>query len=238
MCDEKNTGTNLPAQIELYSTAQGPKAEYKFLFMAKGGGSANKIVPVPGDQGAAQPDPDAGVPRREDPLARHGRLPAVPPGGRDRRHVGRVRAEDREATPRPTTSTTCRPRARMAAHGVPRPGAGGGGPQADPVVRHRRAVRRQVLLPRRARGAAAAPRRLLPGRRSRSPARPTARRSARSPPRASSSSSSRPTPRSTCRTPASPRTSPAARWSRSTSTGRWPRSGPSCRSTRSRRGCR
>ena len=41
--DEKNTGTNLPAQIEIYSTAQGPKGpEYKFLFMAKGGGSANK----------------------------------------------------------------------------------------------------------------------------------------------------------------------------------------------------
>ena len=41
--EEKNTGTNLPAQIELYSTAQGAKGpEYKFLFMAKGGGSANK----------------------------------------------------------------------------------------------------------------------------------------------------------------------------------------------------
>ncbi|GAA4077771.1 fumarate hydratase [Nocardioides kongjuensis] len=41
--DEKNTGTNLPAQIELYSTTQGEKGpEYKFLFMAKGGGSANK----------------------------------------------------------------------------------------------------------------------------------------------------------------------------------------------------
>jgi fumarate hydratase, class I len=41
--DEKNTGTNLPAQIELYSTQQGPNGpEYKFLFMAKGGGSANK----------------------------------------------------------------------------------------------------------------------------------------------------------------------------------------------------
>lgn len=41
--EEKNTGTNLPAQIELYSTAQGPNGpEYKFLFMAKGGGSANK----------------------------------------------------------------------------------------------------------------------------------------------------------------------------------------------------
>ncbi len=39
MYDEVNTGTNLPAQIELYAT---PGDEYKFLFMAKGGGSANK----------------------------------------------------------------------------------------------------------------------------------------------------------------------------------------------------
>ncbi len=37
--EEKNTGNNLPAQIELYAT-QGNA--YKFLFMAKGGGSANK----------------------------------------------------------------------------------------------------------------------------------------------------------------------------------------------------
>jgi fumarate hydratase class I len=41
--DEKNTGTNLPAQVEIYSTPQQDgKPEYKFLFMAKGGGSANK----------------------------------------------------------------------------------------------------------------------------------------------------------------------------------------------------
>jgi fumarate hydratase, class I len=39
MYDEKNTGNNLPAQIDIYST-QGN--EYKFLMMAKGGGSANK----------------------------------------------------------------------------------------------------------------------------------------------------------------------------------------------------
>jgi fumarate hydratase class I len=42
MWDEKNTGTNLPAQIELYSTPGSANPEYKFLFMAKGGGSANK----------------------------------------------------------------------------------------------------------------------------------------------------------------------------------------------------
>jgi fumarate hydratase class I len=40
--DEKNTGTNLPAQIELYSTPDDGVPSYKFLFMAKGGGSANK----------------------------------------------------------------------------------------------------------------------------------------------------------------------------------------------------
>jgi len=37
--DEVNTGTNLPAQIELYATSGD---EYRFLFVTKGGGSANK----------------------------------------------------------------------------------------------------------------------------------------------------------------------------------------------------
>jgi fumarate hydratase class I len=41
MFEEKNTGTNLPAQIELYATDGD---EYHFLFMAKGGGSANKSL--------------------------------------------------------------------------------------------------------------------------------------------------------------------------------------------------
>lgn len=39
MFEEKNTGCNLPAQIELYAT-EGDV--YQFLFLAKGGGSANK----------------------------------------------------------------------------------------------------------------------------------------------------------------------------------------------------
>ena len=39
MFDEKNTGSNLPAQIDLYAEKG---AEYKFMFIAKGGGSANK----------------------------------------------------------------------------------------------------------------------------------------------------------------------------------------------------
>jgi fumarate hydratase, class I len=40
--EEQNTGTNLPAQIEIYATEAHDGPEYKFLFMAKGGGSANK----------------------------------------------------------------------------------------------------------------------------------------------------------------------------------------------------
>lgn len=39
MFEEKNTGNNLPAQIDIYA-AEGTK--YEFLFLAKGGGSANK----------------------------------------------------------------------------------------------------------------------------------------------------------------------------------------------------
>tara|TARA_B100000519_G_scaffold102170_1_gene88620 strand:- start:11105 stop:12739 length:1635 start_codon:yes stop_codon:yes gene_type:complete len=39
MFEERNTGNNLPAQIEIYS---GPGDVYKLAFMAKGGGSANK----------------------------------------------------------------------------------------------------------------------------------------------------------------------------------------------------
>jgi fumarate hydratase, class I len=40
MFEEKNTGTNLPAQIDLYATNGDT---YEFLFVAKGGGSANKM---------------------------------------------------------------------------------------------------------------------------------------------------------------------------------------------------
>jgi fumarate hydratase class I len=39
MFTERNTGNNLPAQIEIYAT---PGDHYDFMFMAKGGGSANK----------------------------------------------------------------------------------------------------------------------------------------------------------------------------------------------------
>ena len=39
--EEKNTGNNLPAQIEIYADSEH-QDEYNFLFIAKGGGSTNK----------------------------------------------------------------------------------------------------------------------------------------------------------------------------------------------------
>jgi fumarate hydratase class I len=42
MYDERNSGTNLPAQIDLYAAEGDHQDRYEFLFVAKGGGSANK----------------------------------------------------------------------------------------------------------------------------------------------------------------------------------------------------
>src|SRR5205823_6760500 len=43
MFEEKNTKSNMPAQVEIYAEGAGEhEDEYKFLFIAKGGGSANK----------------------------------------------------------------------------------------------------------------------------------------------------------------------------------------------------
>ena len=41
MFEEKNTRSNMPAQVEIYADSQGGEDAYKFLFIAKGGGSAN-----------------------------------------------------------------------------------------------------------------------------------------------------------------------------------------------------
>src|ERR1041384_6980790 len=43
MFEERNTKSNMPAQVEIYAESAGEHDdEYKFLFIAKGGGSANK----------------------------------------------------------------------------------------------------------------------------------------------------------------------------------------------------
>ena len=40
--DEKNSATNLPAQVDVFSTNESGEPSYRFLFCAKGGGSSNK----------------------------------------------------------------------------------------------------------------------------------------------------------------------------------------------------
>lgn len=51
--EEKNTGDNLPAQIDLYATTG---SEYSFLFIAKGGGSANKSYLYQKNKSLLNPD--------------------------------------------------------------------------------------------------------------------------------------------------------------------------------------
>ena len=58
--DEKNTGTNLPAQIEIYSTpADEREAGVQVPLHGQGRRLGQQVVPVPGDQGDPQPAADA-----------------------------------------------------------------------------------------------------------------------------------------------------------------------------------
>ncbi len=120
-------------------------------------------VPVPGDAVDPHPRPHDRVPEGEDPDARHRRVPALSPRDRHRRHLGRTDDEDRQArldqVSRQPADARQRGRPRL-----PRSRDGAGGAQADAVAGRRRAVRRQVFLPRRARDPAAAPRRLAADR--------------------------------------------------------------------------
>ena len=62
--DEVNTGTNLPAQVDLYATTGD---EYHFLFVAKGGGSANKTYLYQETKALLNPDALRAFLRREIP---------------------------------------------------------------------------------------------------------------------------------------------------------------------------
>jgi tartrate dehydratase alpha subunit/fumarate hydratase class I-like protein len=95
--EETNTGTNLPAQIEV---GLSPTDDYELLFMAKGGGKCEQVLPLSGDEGRAQRVVDARIPRREDLHPGHCGLPALPSGCRHRRAFSRVHAQDREARQR------------------------------------------------------------------------------------------------------------------------------------------
>ena len=159
MWEERNTGSNLPAQIEVYATGGG---EYKFLLMAKGGGSANKSFLYQQTKAVLNP---AGMRAFLDEKIRSLGTAACPPY-----HlaivVGGTSAEYALKTAKYASARyldTLPPGGLARRARVPRPGAGAGGAGDHPEDRHRRPVRRQVLLPRRAGDPAAPARRVLPG---------------------------------------------------------------------------
>ncbi len=157
--EEKNTGDNLPAQVDLYAT---PGAEYKFLFVAKGGGSANKTMLWQETKALLNPATLEKFLVDKMKYLGHRGLPAVPHRHRHRRHLGRGLPEDGEAGLHQVLRRPAH-HGRRRRPGLPRRGAGAEAAGGRQQAGHRRPVRRQVLRPRRPGGAPAAPRRLLPG---------------------------------------------------------------------------
>ena len=120
-------------------------------------------LPLPGDEGAADPGKHPEIPGRQDEDPRHRRLPAVSHRRRRRRHQRRRLPEGGQARLRQVLRRASHPGQR-ARPGVPRPGAGEEAARRGLQARHRRPVRRQVLRPRRPGHPPAAPWRLLPDR--------------------------------------------------------------------------
>ena len=57
--EEKNTGTNLPAQIEIYATRGPRRAGVQVPLHGQGRRLGQQVLPLPGDQGGPEPDADA-----------------------------------------------------------------------------------------------------------------------------------------------------------------------------------
>ena len=200
---------------------------YKFLFMAKGGGSANKSFLFQETKALLNPTSLHALPRREAAHARHRRLPAVPPRRRHRRHVGRVRAEDGEARvgPLPRHAAARRATSSAAASATSSSSRGAASSRRTFGIGAQFGGKyfchdvRVIRLPRHGASCPVAHRGVVLGR------PPGARQDhrRRRVPRAARDA----TRRSTC--PTSPTTSldGDARSCASTSTGRWPRSAPS-----------
>jgi hypothetical protein len=93
MYDEKNTGCNLPAQVEIYAT-EGDA--YKFLFIAKGGGSANKTYLYQETKAVLNPGHAGGLPYGENENPWHCGMSTISPGIRHRRHICRIQPENGE----------------------------------------------------------------------------------------------------------------------------------------------
>ena len=120
-------------------------------------------VSVPGDAVDPVPRTHARLPERESADARHRGLPALPSRHRHRRHLGRDDDEDGQARLLQILRHAAGSRLRGRPC-LPRQGDGAGNSEDDAVARRRRAIRRQIFLPRRARDPAAAPRRVAADR--------------------------------------------------------------------------
>ena len=134
---------NLPAQIDIQAV---PGDAYKFLFIAKGGGSANKTFLY--QQTKALLNPQSLLKFLDEKIRTLGTA-ACPPY-----HLAIViGGTSAEMTLKTVKLASCRYLDRPADAGqsigacFPRPRIGGGGPATHAPHGHRRAVRRQIFLP-------------------------------------------------------------------------------------------
>ncbi len=160
MYEEKNTANNMPAQCEIY--AEGDDA-YKFMFMAKGGGSANKSFLFQATPSVLTKDRLLAFLKEKILTLGTAACPpyhlAIVIGGTSAEALH----EDGEARFRPLSRCAADPRLARRQR-LPRRRNGKRDPQDDAVARRRRAVRRKIFLPRRARDPHAASRRLAADR--------------------------------------------------------------------------
>ena len=233
MWEETNTKTNLPAEIKIARASTA--LHYEFLFMAKGGGSANKSYLY--QETKALLTPDKLLAFLDDKLRTLGTA-ACPPY-----HLAVVIG----GTSAEMALETAKLASTRYLDSLPKQGSPLGHAYrdvefeaevlaAEPGVRDRRPVRRQVLLPRRAGDPHAPPRRVAARWRWRCRARPTARPRPRS--RADGVFLEQLEPNPARFLPEVTDDTWPATSSRSTSTVRWTRSAPSCRRCRSRPACR
>ena len=131
MWEEINTGTNLPAEIKI-AAVDGDT--YKLLFMAKGGGSANKSYLFQETKAVLNEESLLGFLDAKIRTSRHRRLPAVPPRRRRRWHVGGAGRRDGQAGVHPLPRHPAQDRQRAGPR-VPRPRAGAAGVGAHPADR-------------------------------------------------------------------------------------------------------
>ena len=154
MTEEKNSGTNLPAQIDLYAT---PGDEYKFLFITKGGGSANKTFLYQQTKALLTEENLTNFIKSH--IMDLGTA-ACPPY-----HlaivIGGTSAEANLSTVKKASAGYLD---HLPTSGNERPGVGAEGPENLPGERRGCPVRRQIPRARRARRSTPAPCGVLPGR--------------------------------------------------------------------------